>query len=169
MVELKYFERSDFRQLINWVDSPEFLLQWGGPGFAYPLDESQLEKYIEKANDVNSDTFVYKVIHKETANVVGHISLGKIDRKNMSARVGKVLVGDKNTRRQGIGQLMMAKILKVAFDELNLHKLKGECNFALHNHSNEAVSFELEFLDSYFMDDGIRMESLMNLAGPYRL
>ncbi len=25
MVELKYFERSDFKQLINWIDSPAFL------------------------------------------------------------------------------------------------------------------------------------------------
>ncbi|MEI5907560.1 GNAT family protein [Bacillus spongiae] len=123
MIELKYFERSDFKQLINWIDSYEFLLQWGGPGFDYPLDESQLEKYIEKANDVNSDTFVYKVMNKETATIVGHISLGKIDRKNKSARVGKVLVGDKNARGQGIGQLMMTEILKVAFNELHLHRV----------------------------------------------
>ncbi|WP_010530187.1 GNAT family N-acetyltransferase [Lentibacillus jeotgali] len=123
MVELKYFERSDFRQLINWIDSSEFLLQWGGPGFNYPLDESQLEKYIEKANDVNSDTLVYKVINKETSNVVGHISLSKIDKENKSARVGKVLVGDKNVRGQGIGQLMMTEILKIAFNELNLHRV----------------------------------------------
>lgn len=123
MIELKYFGYSDFEQLVDWIDSPEFLLQWGGSGFEYPLDEHQLEKYIEDANGVNPDTLVYKVIDKETAHVVGHISLGKIDRKNKSARVGKVLVGDKNTRGQGIGQLMMAEILKVAFNELRLHRI----------------------------------------------
>ncbi|WP_332698462.1 GNAT family N-acetyltransferase [Halalkalibacter lacteus] len=123
MVKLKYFERSDFNQLINWIDSPDILLQWGGPGFDYPLNESQLEKYIENANNDSSDTLVYKVVHKETASVIGHISLGKIDRKNKSARVGKVLVVDKNVRGQGIGQLMMTGILKVAFDELNLHRV----------------------------------------------
>lgn len=57
---------------------------------------------------------------------------------------------------------------KCNFDLMNEDLLKGECDFVLHNHSNEAVSFELELLDSYFMDDGVRMESLMNLAGPYR-
>ena len=31
------------------------------------------------------------------------------------------------------------------------------------------VSFELEFLDSFFMEDEVRMESLMTLAGPYRI
>jgi RimJ/RimL family protein N-acetyltransferase len=123
MVELQYFERSDFKQLIHWIDSPEFLLQWGGPQFDYPLNESQLEKYIENANHETSDTLVYKVIHKETGNVIGHISLGNIDRKNKSARIGKVLVGDKNIRGQGIGQLIVKEILKIAFEELKLHRV----------------------------------------------
>ena len=94
MIELKYFERSDFKQLINWVDSPSFLLQWGGPGFNYPLNDSQLEKYMENANHTNSEALIYKVVDQETSNVIGHISLGRIDRKNESARVGKVLIGD---------------------------------------------------------------------------
>lgn len=39
----------------------------------------------------------------------------------------------------------------------------------LHNRSGKDVSFQLEFLDSFFMEDGVRMESLMNLAGPYSI
>ncbi|TYS86205.1 GNAT family N-acetyltransferase [Rossellomorea aquimaris] len=123
MVKLKYFESIDFKQLIDWIDSPQFLLQWGGPAFSYPLTENQLEKYIENANNDNSDTLIYKVIDNETGNVIGHISLGKIDRINKSARVGKVLVGDKNVRGKGVGELLMEEILKVAFDELNLHRV----------------------------------------------
>lgn len=95
----------------------------GGPVFAYPLTENQLEKYFENVNNDNSHTLVYKVISKETGDVIGHISLGKIDRINKSARVGKVLVGDKNVRGKGIGKLLMKEILKVAFDELNLHRV----------------------------------------------
>lgn len=30
MLALKYFNRTDFGQLISWIDSPEFLLHWGG-------------------------------------------------------------------------------------------------------------------------------------------
>ena len=44
--------------------------------------------------------------------------------------------------------------------------LTGECIFMLHNRSNQDVTFEVEFLDSAFMKD-IRMDSLMNVAGPY--
>lgn len=48
-------------------------------------------------------------------------------------------------------------------------KMMGQCDLVLHNRSNEDVSFELEFIDSGFMDDDVRMESLMNLAGPYKI
>jgi len=88
MIELTYFERTDFKQLIDWFDSPNVLVQWGGPAFEFPLTSNQLEKYIQNANDDQSDILVYKVMEKETGNIIGHISLGKIDRKNKSARVG---------------------------------------------------------------------------------
>ena len=55
------------------------------------------------------------------------------------------------------------------FENVSEDLLNGECNFVLHNRSDKDVSFELEFLDSFFMEDGVRMESLMNLAGPYSI
>ena len=123
MIELKYFERTDFKQLINWIDSPAFLLQWSGPAFKYPLTEHQLEKYIENANNDQAETFVYKVIDQDSGKVIGHISLGRIDRENKSARIGKVLVGDQNVRGKGFGQQMMKDVLRMAFDELGLHRV----------------------------------------------
>ncbi|RDW20282.1 hypothetical protein CWR48_06220 [Oceanobacillus arenosus] len=53
------------------------------------------------------------------------------------------------------------------FETVSKDLLNGECNFILHNHSNEDVSFELEFLDSDFGDEEVQMESLMNLADSY--
>lgn len=58
---------------------------------------------------------------------------------------------------------------KCNFDSVSEDVLNGECNFVLHNRSNEAVTFELEFLDTFFMEDEVRMESLMNLAGPFNI
>lgn len=123
MIKLDYFKKADFQQLIEWIDSADFLLQWGGPDFDYPLDDSQLERYIENANNDNPDAFVYKALFKETKETVGHISLGNIDRKNESARIGKVLVGTQNIRGQGIGQQMLHKVFQIAFEELKLHRV----------------------------------------------
>lgn len=48
--------------------------------------------------------------------------------------------------------------------------MDADCNLVLHNRSDEAVTVELEFIDSLFMEEKyVRMESLMNLAGPYTI
>ena len=123
MIELQYFERSNIKQLINWIPSAEFALQWGGPAFQYPLTEEQLEKYLEQANKEDSDTYIYKVIDQGLQKVIGHISLGRVDRVNKSARVGKVLVGSPEVRGKGIGSEMIKAVLIIAFEELGLHKV----------------------------------------------
>ncbi|MFV2049206.1 hypothetical protein KDJ21_019115 [Metabacillus litoralis] len=53
------------------------------------------------------------------------------------------------------------------FDHVSEDLLNGECSIVLHNRSSESVSFEIEFLDSFFPEDEVRMESLMNLNGPH--
>ncbi len=58
---------------------------------------------------------------------------------------------------------------KCNFESVGEDSLNGECDLVLHNRSNEAVSFELEFLDSFITEDEVRMESLMNLAGPFNI
>ncbi|PEE61852.1 GNAT family N-acetyltransferase [Bacillus thuringiensis] len=118
VIKLKTFKKSDFKQLINWINSEEFLIQWSGNAFTFPLDEQQLEKYIESAN-----TLVFKVVDEETSDVIGHISLGQIDNINKSARIGKVLVGNTKMRGRSIGKNMMKAVLHIAFDELKLHRV----------------------------------------------
>lgn len=55
------------------------------------------------------------------------------------------------------------------FENVSKNRLIGECNFVLQNHSNDDVTFEIEFLDPYFIEDDARMESLMNVAGPHTI
>ncbi|OJE02740.1 aminoglycoside adenylyltransferase [Bacillus cereus] len=118
VIKLESFKKSDFKRLINWINSEEFLIQWSGNAFTFPLDEQQLEKYIESAN-----TLAFKVVDEETSNVIVHISLGKIDNINKSARIGKVLVGNTKMRGRSIGKHMMKAVLHIAFDELKLHRV----------------------------------------------
>lgn len=118
VIKLVPFKRSNFKQLINWINSEEFLIQWSGNAFTFPLNEQQLEKYIESAN-----TLAFKVVDKETSDVIGHISLGQIDNINKSARIGKVLVGNTKMRGRSIGTHMMKAVLHIAFEELKLHRV----------------------------------------------
>ncbi|MGO4731083.1 GNAT family N-acetyltransferase [Paenibacillus sp. 2KB_22] len=116
MIKLERFGHIDFKQLIDWIDSPKFMLQWGGRTFSYPLTEQQLENYI------SNDTLIYRVVLEENEEVIGHINL-TIDRINNSGRLGKVLVGERNLKGHGIGQLMVQKVLNIAFEQLKLHRV----------------------------------------------
>ncbi|WP_123043617.1 GNAT family N-acetyltransferase [Cohnella candidum] len=122
MIRLEPFERSDFAQLMAWIDSPTFMFQWGGQTFRYPLDERQLDHYLSDANTDEAQAFIYRVVLEESDEVIGHIHL-QLDRLNQSARIGKVLVGKKSLRGQGIGQRMIQQVLTIAFDQLKLHKV----------------------------------------------
>ncbi|WP_251553710.1 GNAT family N-acetyltransferase [Neobacillus muris] len=123
MIELKYFGLEDIPQLVNWIDSPEFLLQWAGTSLRYPLDYQQLESYVKNANHAHSNIFAYKVIHSDTGKIIGHISLGNVNRENGNARMCRVLIGDQSMKGKGIGSMIIKEVLKIAFNELNLHKV----------------------------------------------
>ncbi len=123
MVWLRPFERSDFDQLKEWIPDAGFLLQWGGPMFNYPLDDEQLEKYLADTTAEEPNALAFAVMDGESRQVIGHISLGRIDRKNRSARIGRVLIGHNAARGQGIGQQMMEKVVEIGFRELKLHRI----------------------------------------------
>jgi RimJ/RimL family protein N-acetyltransferase len=102
MIKLEYFNKSDFKQLIEWSGDEAFLLQWAGPQFKFPLTEEQITNYLEGSNDINkSDKLIFKAIDEQTGTVIGHISIGGIDRENRSGRIGKVLVGKSLERGNG--------------------------------------------------------------------
>ncbi|WP_246941528.1 GNAT family N-acetyltransferase [Bacillus pinisoli] len=123
MIKLEYFNQDDFHQLKSWVTSPEFNVQWSGDYFQFPLEDEQLSKYIKGVNTPESNTYIFKVIDIESGTSIGHIALSKIDRKHLSARVGKVLVGDPSYRGKGIGEQMIREVLHFAFDQLQLHRV----------------------------------------------
>lgn len=91
-----------------------------------------MDQYIHNANADASQSFIYKVVVEENHEVIGHIHL-QLDRLNESARIGKVLIGNKSFRGHGIGQLTINQVLAIAFDKFKLHRVRlGVLDF---NHS----------------------------------
>ena len=124
MIRLEYFEAKDFEQLINWINTEELLINWAGSLFSFPLTQSSMNWYIRDTNDLQkSDALLYRVVEEETGEIVGHISLGGISRKNKSARISRVLIGDNHNKGKGYCKQMIRAVLKVAFDELQLHRV----------------------------------------------
>jgi RimJ/RimL family protein N-acetyltransferase len=123
-IALRPFERSDFARLMDWIQSSEFLVQWAGPTFSYPLDEAQLEKYLQGSEGGQPRRRIFKAIETSTSEVVGHIDLDHIDLQNKSARICRVLVGEHSARGRGIGTQMVSKILEIGFKQLGLHRIE---------------------------------------------
>lgn len=124
MIKLEYFERGDFDKLMEWIQDDELLMNWSGSLFSYPLSVEGLEWYIEDVNDMDtSDVFVYRAVDAANGNMVGHISLGGISKKNRSGRISRVLVGNPNDHGKGYCRDMVLAVLKIGFEELKLHRI----------------------------------------------
>jgi RimJ/RimL family protein N-acetyltransferase len=124
MIRLEYFTKDDYQQLIEWIDNEDLLKNWAGSLFSFPLTPHSLDWYLDETNDPdNSDALVYKAVSSVSGNTVGHISLGGISRKNRSARISRVLVGDTSYKGKGVCSSMVNAVLKIGFEQLNLHRI----------------------------------------------
>lgn len=136
MIKLEYLEEKDFGKLVEWNNnkSPNYLFQWAGPSYKYPLTEEQIKEYFSKGiNKENSNSFVYKIILVQTNEIIGTIQLAGIDKNNRSARICRFLIGDENIRGKGIGKQALEEVLNIGFNKFNLHRISlGVFDF---NHS----------------------------------
>ena len=124
MIRLDYFTPADFSQLISWIADERLLLNWSGSLFTFPLTPDKLAWYLDGTNDpATADALVYKATDTLTGEVVGHISLGGISRKNQAARISRVIVGAPDARGRGIGRQMVEAVLDVGFGQLGLHRI----------------------------------------------
>jgi RimJ/RimL family protein N-acetyltransferase len=124
MIRLEFFTRDDFKQLIEWIHDEHLLTNWAGSLFRFPLTEESLEWYIRDTNDLaESDALIYKVVDTVSNKTVGHVSLGGISRKNRSGRISRVLVGDTIQKGRGLCTAMIKALLRIGFEELNLHRI----------------------------------------------
>jgi RimJ/RimL family protein N-acetyltransferase len=147
-ISLEPFSEADFDRLIAWSSTAEFLLQWAGPLFTFPLDRSQLENYLAATRQNLPKAFAYRAVDMATHAVVGHIEIGNIDQRNSSARLSRVLIGAVDSRGRGLGQQVVRVALRIAFEDLHLHRVDltvFDFNVAA-IHCYERVGFKFEGL-----------------------
>lgn len=147
MITLEKFKEADFDRLICWVDSEESMIQFSGPIFDYPITHCQLDNYVNTENRL-----VYKVIDTDFEEVIGHAELNNIDYKNMSARVCRILVGGKQHRNKGYGKAIINELVRVAFEDLNFHRL----DLAVYDFNQQAIKCYKDFgieIEGLFIDN----------------
>ena len=124
MITLEPFTAADFNQLMEWVADERLMKEWSGSMFSFPLSQAGLEWYVEGANNLTDpNVFIYKALDSKTGVTVGHISLGGISQRDRAGRITRVLVGNTTERRRGICQGMVKALLRIGFEDLNLHRI----------------------------------------------
>lgn len=166
LIKLEKFKTSDAETLISWIPDKEFLLQWGGPSYTFPLTEDQLQDEINMMSCEPVKALMFTVKIADTDEVVGHIQLLGIDLVNSSARIGRVLVGNKEFRNKGIGMKMINSILEIGFETFKLHRVDlGVFDFnksAIACYEKAGLKIEGTFRDARKIND--KYWSLINMS-----
>lgn len=116
---LRPFEQDDFPFIFRSIATADELLQWAGPGFDWPLNERQLRNYRDKA--INDPERFRQLTAVDGDRVVGHVEL-MLEKNHDLAYIGRVLVAP-DERGRGLGTALMHEVVRLAFDELGLHRI----------------------------------------------
>lgn len=131
-VHLDLLDVEGFSEVVDWNKGTDedFLYQWSGKGYAYPVDVTQYEKRLEEGvNATGGRSLVFGVYTGSgvgTANsrrLVGTIELAAIDHVKKMAIICRVLIGREEDRGKGYGQKAIEMISEKAFTELGLKML----------------------------------------------
>lgn len=118
-VALRAFAREDFGRLISWVRSEAALVEWCAGFFRHPLDDAQLDRYLESRKQPNARGIW--VAETSGDDPVGHVEISQIW-PYLSSRLSRVLVAPDH-RRRGIGSAMIAKALSFSFRQHHVSRI----------------------------------------------
>ena len=118
-VALRPFDREDFGRLISWVRSEAALVEWCAGFFRYPLDDAQLDRYLESSKQPNAR--VIWVAESSSGGPVGHVEVSQVW-PYLSSLLSRVLVAPDH-RRRGIGLAMIAKAMSFSFRQHHVGRI----------------------------------------------
>ncbi|MBS0661997.1 MAG: GNAT family N-acetyltransferase, partial [Verrucomicrobia bacterium] len=101
-----------------------FLLQWAGPFYKYPLDAAQLLATFEKTKGARPAHYMFAAVDNLSGTVIGHVELMAVDHEQLTAMLGRVLIGQIEERGKGYGVAMVAQALDYGFNTLSLSEIR---------------------------------------------
>lgn len=139
------FAKEDYLLINKWRNDESIQKMTVGP-FRYVSLEMEKEWVCGKMMNNANEIYWAICIKSLSEKMIGYTSLNNIDYINRSASVGGVVIGESDYRDGDIRHEVGVKTRKYAFDELNLHRLRGTC-LAEHKVSRimmEASGFKLD-------------------------
>jgi len=120
MLKILPLEKTDSACIVKWNENktPDFLLQWAGIGYKYPISEKQIIDRIE--SETSSGCRMYKIILDN--DMIGTIELMWIDTEAKTGKIGRYLLNPELAGK-GYGSEALEKFLSIAFNDFQLKKV----------------------------------------------
>jgi diamine N-acetyltransferase len=119
-VRLRPIERDDLPRFVEWFSDPEVRRHLD---LYLPFSLAQEERWFENLQDrLENQEVVMMTIETSDGAHIGNISLMPINWKDRQAELG-ITIGDKDYWDQGYGSDAIRTMLRVAFDQMNLHRV----------------------------------------------
>lgn len=152
-VKLRPLTIDDLDKVMEWVNDPEVVGNLAN--FTTPISRDEEKKYLERLlASQNDKVFAIEDATDGFDTYIGNIGLHEIHWPTRKARLG-IIIGKKEFWGHGYAQAATKQVLRLAFDQYNLHKvwlLALEDNEKT-KHLNEKLGFKPEGVlrDEYFL------------------
>lgn len=118
--KLRPLELSDLDGIMAWVNEPEIVGNF--QHFNRIISREEEEQYLERL--LASETDRVYAIETESGEYLGNIGLHQIHWPSRNARFA-IIIGRKEEWGKGYAQNAIEQLLKIAFEEMKLHKVWG--------------------------------------------
>jgi len=108
-IRLDKFRRDNYGDLIAWIDTEETLMQFAGPLFKFPLTSMQLDNSLS-----DNKRFAFRIVNNQTNLPIGH---SEVYLSENTAKLGRILIGDKEQRGKGLGKEIVRMLLEFVFSK----------------------------------------------------
>lgn len=117
MLSILPLEHPDALPIVQWNEgkNADFLQQWSGQGYEFPITEQQIIDRLKKSE--SSGFKIFKIELDET--MIGTVELIETDETAKSAYIGRFLINP-DLAGKGYGTKAMQKFLEMLFQEMHL-------------------------------------------------
>jgi len=166
-VRLRPIERDDLPRFVEWFSDPEvrrYLSMY------LPLSLAQEERWFEHLlEQLEKQKVVMLTIETSEGADIGNVSLFDIHWKERHAELG-IMIGERDYWSQGYGSDAVQTMLRVAFEEMNLHRvfLRVHADNARGIRCYEKVGFQKEgtLRESVFREGTYHDMLIMSILAP---
>ncbi len=118
-MEFRPFSQADIPPLLTWFQTPAELVQWGGPGRTFPLDEAQMLALLAETNGAHPARRIWAGNRQSTLTAIASV----LDGRHGTALLTMVGVAP-DARGQGLAAPFIGQVLETVFQDPAIERLE---------------------------------------------